>query len=426
MAEEKKKQEKPKATLIKHKKEDTKAASGKKDEKPEKKKVVVVKKKVVVVKRKAPSEKTVARKVISSKPLPVAKGNLAPEALKARAEGAAARKEGARFRPRDDRKPAGERTFKTKKTGFVRREGTGPRKDRPGFDKGPPGKGAPGKGAPGKTGGFTPAKDESKTGGRRFIKSKKKATYQRSRFEEHEEKLMQIKKKSAQIANPVPKEISIMEVITVSDLARKMNLKASDLISKLMSMGMMVTINQQIDADTAQILADEYGCKVKIVSLYDETIIEEETHEDEELLARPPIVTVMGHVDHGKTKLLDAIRESDVVSKEHGGITQHIGAYAVELPQGKIVFLDTPGHEAFTLMRARGAQITDIVILVVAADDGVMPQTIEAVNHAKEAKVPIIVAVNKIDLADANPDRVKQQLADYDLLPEGWGGHTIY
>jgi translation initiation factor IF-2 len=224
----------------------------------------------------------------------------------------------------------------------------------------------------------------------------------------------------------VPKEISIMEVITVSELAKKMNIKASELISKLMSMGMMVTINQQIDAETATILADEYGCKIYIVSLYDETVIEQEEDSEEDLKDRYPIVTVMGHVDHGKTKLLDAIRTSDVVASEYGGITQHIGAYTVEVPKGKIVFLDTPGHEAFTLMRARGAQVTDIVILVVAADDGVMPQTVEAIHHAKEANVPIIVAINKIDLAETNVEKVKKQLSEYDLMPEEWGGHTLF
>jgi len=260
---------------------------------------------------------------------------------------------------------------------------------------------------------------------RKFIA--KKPTYNRKEKElEMEEKLLQTKKKITHVANPVPKSIDIMEVISVSELARKMNLKASDLITKLMSMGQMVTINQQIDADTATILAAEFGADVKIVSLYDETVIETVSDDNAPLLPRPPVVTVMGHVDHGKTKLLDAIRKSDVVSGEFGGITQHIGAYMVETPHGSLTFLDTPGHEAFTRMRARGAQITDIVVLVVAADDGVMPQTIEAINHAKDAKVPIIVAVNKIDKPEANPDRVKSQLSDLGLMPESWGGQTMF
>jgi len=260
---------------------------------------------------------------------------------------------------------------------------------------------------------------------RKFIA--KKPVYNRKEKElEMEEKLLQTKKKITHIANPVPKSIDIMEVISVSELARKMNLKASDLIQKLMSMGQMVTINQQIDADTATILAAEFGADVKIVSLYDETVIETAADDDALMLPRPPVVTVMGHVDHGKTKLLDAIRKADVVSGEFGGITQHIGAYMVETPHGALTFLDTPGHEAFTRMRARGAQITDIVILVVAADDGVMPQTIEAINHAKDANVPIIVAVNKIDKPEANPDKVKSQLSDLGLMPEDWGGQTMF
>ncbi|NCB00715.1 MAG: translation initiation factor IF-2 [Spirochaetia bacterium] len=254
---------------------------------------------------------------------------------------------------------------------------------------------------------------------------KKKKSFQRP--ERDTEKDFHIKRKDVHRANPVPKRIDIMENITVSDLARKMNLKASEIIGKLFSMGMMVTINEQIDSDVATLIANEYNCEVNIVSLYDETLIQTEDDKAKDMIDRAPIVTIMGHVDHGKTKLLDAIRSTDIVADEFGGITQHIGAYKVSLPnRGDIVFLDTPGHAAFTMMRARGAQVTDIVILVVAANDGVMPQTIEAIDHAKAAKVPIIVAVNKIDLFDANIDRVKQQLSDHGLMPEDWGGSTLY
>ncbi|MCL2066362.1 MAG: translation initiation factor IF-2 [Treponema sp.] len=281
-------------------------------------------------------------------------------------------------------------------------------------------------GFPGRSGTGTPGPLPEGKGVKRTFKAKKPAYNRKEKELEMEEKLLQTKKKITHIANPVPKSIDIMEVISVSELARKMNLKASDLIQKLMSMGQMVTINQQIDADTATILAAEFGADVKIVSLYDETVIETASDDDAIMMPRPPVVTVMGHVDHGKTKLLDAIRMADVVSGEFGGITQHIGAYMVETPLGRITFLDTPGHEAFTRMRARGAQVTDIVVLVVAADDGVMPQTVEAINHAKEADVPIIVAVNKIDKPEANPDKVKSQLSDLGLMPESWGGQTMF
>lgn len=224
----------------------------------------------------------------------------------------------------------------------------------------------------------------------------------------------------------VPKEITVLENVQVGELAKKMNLKPGDVIGKLMKMGMMVTINNIIDAETAALLADEYGCKVKVVSLYEETIIEEEKDKEEDYINRPPVVTIMGHVDHGKTKLLDTIRRSSVIDTESGGITQHIGAYQVGTARGLITFLDTPGHEAFTSMRARGAKVTDIVVLVVAADDGVMPQTLEAISHAKAAEVPILVAINKIDLPAANPEKIMQELANHGLQSEEWGGETMY
>ena len=256
----------------------------------------------------------------------------------------------------------------------------------------------------------------------------KKRDFDRVNREEQQEIDFQFRaKKHADRTLAVPSKIDIMENITVADLAKKMNLKASDIISKLFQMGMMVSINQQIDYETAAIIAGEYGCDVHLVSLYDETVIESEEDKPEDLVPRAPIVTIMGHVDHGKTKLLDAIRSSDVASHEFGGITQHIGAYKVYVKdKGNIVFLDTPGHAAFSMMRARGAQVTDIVVLVVAANDGVMPQTREAIDHAKAANVPIIVAINKCDLPEANPERVMQQLSEIGLMPEEWGGQTLF
>ncbi|PLY04864.1 MAG: translation initiation factor IF-2 [Desulfuromonas sp.] len=226
--------------------------------------------------------------------------------------------------------------------------------------------------------------------------------------------------------------IRISDSITVGELAKRMGVKANELIKELMRQGQMVTINHPLDYESAAILASEFQYEVENVAFDEEAILEhaslEKETEDktEDLKPRPPVVTIMGHVDHGKTSLLDAIRTTDVTAGEAGGITQHIGAYDVELDGRKITFLDTPGHEAFTSMRSRGAQVTDVVILVVAADDGVMPQTKEAINHAKAACVPIIVAVNKIDKTDANPERVKQELTEYELVPEDWGGETIF
>jgi len=475
MPEEKK--DKPKATLIKHAKKTPEASD--KGEKQEKKKVVVVKKSHKVVVKKThkvvakknddkddstsnPQGQDNQRKDSERKPAPP-RGPAAGKDNRPRPQGenrSGGRPQGER-RPfnregREGSRPQGERrpynpdgNRPTRPGGPGRptkpgvnsrptkpsRPGAPSRPSRPGGNRsfnGPPrsGGGRPGgnSGGPGgrsSSNSTQPSITDNKKSAPKKFKSKKGKSYVKKR-EEHTEKLFAQKKKSVQRANPVPKEIDIMEVISVSDLARKMNLKASDLIGKLMGMGMMVTINQQIDADTATLLAEEYSCKVNIVSLYDETIIESKEDKDDDLAERPPIVTIMGHVDHGKTKLLDAIRTTNVVDGEYGGITQHIGAYQVDTGNGKVTFLDTPGHEAFTLMRARGAQITDIVILVVAANDGVMPQTVEAINHAKEAEVPIIVAINKIDLPEANPDRVKQQLSEHDLVPEEWGGGTIY
>ena len=234
-------------------------------------------------------------------------------------------------------------------------------------------------------------------------------------------------KREIKVAMPpvTPKKITIGDTVVLGELAKTMGKTAGEIIKKLFEMGIMATINQELDAETAILVADEFGVTVEVKADRAAEILEDIADDEGDMRERPPVVTIMGHVDHGKTSLLDAIRHTNVVSGEAGGITQHIGAYQVEIKGKKITFLDTPGHEAFTAMRARGANMTDIAIIVVAADDGVMPQTIEAINHSKAAGVPIIIAINKIDKPGADPSRVKQELTEYGLVPEEWGGDTI-
>ncbi len=233
-------------------------------------------------------------------------------------------------------------------------------------------------------------------------------------------------KPQSQLTAPRKKTLKLQEGTTVKEFAELISVKLPEVIKKFMELGYMPTINQPVDMDAALLVAESFGVKLEVASVEEETVIEEAPEDTSKLISRPSVITIMGHVDHGKTSLLDAIRETRVTETEAGGITQHIGAYKVTLKGKDIVFLDTPGHEAFTSLRARGAKVTDIVVLVVAADDGVMPQTIEAINHAKAANVPIVVAINKIDKPEANPTKVKGELAEHGIISEEWGGQNIF
>jgi len=261
----------------------------------------------------------------------------------------------------------------------------------------------------------------------KFERGSKRQQFGKKQQNAQKEKEIKQKEAPKKKEKQTPTEIEVPETITVGELANKLAKGAAEVVKKLMMLGVMATITQSIDYDTASLIASDFGveCKPEIILTKEDILFAEEEDKPEDLVPRPPVVVVMGHVDHGKTSLLDAIRNTSVTNTEAGGITQHIGAYGVTLNGREITFLDTPGHEAFTTMRARGAQVTDVAILVVAADDGIMPQTIEAINHAKAAGVTIVVAINKIDKENANVERVKQMLVEHELVPEEWGGDTV-
>ena len=274
---------------------------------------------------------------------------------------------------------------------------------------------------------LVPDKAQNFQRGKEKIGNKNKNRQQNPSVKRKQEEREKLQKLQFEIAKKAPVKVSIPDEINVGELASRMKKTGAEVVRQLIKLGTMASLSDVIDYETAALVAMEMGCKVeKEVNItVEERLIDDREDAPEELVSRAPVVVVMGHVDHGKTSLLDRIRETSVVSGEAGGITQHIGAYRIEINGSPITFLDTPGHEAFTSMRARGAMVTDIAILVVAADDGIMPQTVESINHAKAADIPIVVAINKMDKPTANPDRIMQQLTEYDLVPEEWGGDTI-
>ena len=269
-------------------------------------------------------------------------------------------------------------------------------------------------------------RDQNRAGGKQKIGGKNKNKQQQKGAKSREDERKRLNRLRLEVVKKTPLTVKIPDEITVGELASRMKKTAAEVIKCLIKNGVMATVNQNIDFDTAEYIATELGCKVEheVIMTIEEKLFDDHKDTESELVSRPPVVVVMGHVDHGKTSLLDAVRKTNVAAGEAGGITQHIGAYTVKINGSPITFLDTPGHAAFTSMRARGAMCTDVAILVVAADDGIMPQTIEAINHAKAAKIPIVVAVNKMDKPGANPDRILTQLTEHDLVPAEWGGDT--